>query len=81
MTKDEALKMAIDYLHGNYVAHSVRKVSQGALVEPINENGHSKDEALKLALNLLESMKTGAETFRESSLCTVCSAIEEALEQ
>jgi hypothetical protein len=41
----------------------------------------SKDEVLKMALDLLESMKTGAENFRESSICMVCSAIEEALEQ
>jgi hypothetical protein len=26
-------------------------------------------------------MKTGAENFRESSICTVCSAIEEALKE
>jgi hypothetical protein len=39
----------------------------------------SKTEALKIALNLLESLKTGGENFRESSICMVCSIIEETL--
>ena len=29
--KDEALKMAIDYLHGSYDAHKIRKICQEAL--------------------------------------------------
>jgi hypothetical protein len=31
LTKDEALKMAIDYLDGSYEAHKVRKACQEAL--------------------------------------------------
>ena len=34
MTKDEALKMAIDYLGGSYEAHKVRKACQEALETP-----------------------------------------------
>jgi hypothetical protein len=34
MTKDEALKMAIDYLDGSYEAHKVRKACQKALEQP-----------------------------------------------
>ena len=34
MTKDEALKMAIDYLDGSYEAHKVRKACQEALEQP-----------------------------------------------
>lgn len=34
-SKDEALQMAIDYLHGSYEAHRVRKVCQEALEQPI----------------------------------------------
>ena len=34
MTKDEALKMAIDYLGGSYEAHKVRKACQEALEQP-----------------------------------------------
>ena len=41
----------------------------------------SKDEALKMAIDLLESMKTGAENFMESNIHVVCSACEEALEK
>jgi hypothetical protein len=40
----------------------------------------NKDEALKMAIDLLESMKTGAETFQQSSIHIVCSICEEALE-
>jgi uncharacterized protein YacL (UPF0231 family) len=39
----------------------------------------TKDEALKMAIDLLESMKTGAETFQQSSIHIVCAACEEAL--
>ena len=34
MTKDKALKMAIDYLGGSYEAHKVRKACQEALEQP-----------------------------------------------
>jgi hypothetical protein len=37
MTKDEALKMAIDYLGGSYEAHKVRKACQEALAQPEQE--------------------------------------------
>jgi len=39
----------------------------------------NKDEALQMAIDLLESMKTGAETFQQSSIHIVCAACEEAL--
>lgn len=38
-------------------------------------------EALEAAIELMESMKTGAENFRESNLCIVCCMCEEALEE
>ena len=34
MNKDEALKMAIDFLDGSYEAHKVRKACQEALEQP-----------------------------------------------
>jgi len=37
MTKDEALKMAIDFLDGSYEAHNVRKACQEALEQPAQE--------------------------------------------
>ena len=37
MTKDEALKMAIDFLDGSYEAHKVRKACQEALEQPAQE--------------------------------------------
>ena len=37
MTKDEALKMAIDYLDGSYEAHKVRKACQEALEQEASE--------------------------------------------
>ena len=36
-TKDETLKMAIDFLDGSYEAHKVRKACQEALEQPAQE--------------------------------------------
>jgi hypothetical protein len=53
MTKDEALKMAIDYLDGSYEAHKVRKACQEALEQPAQDGIELKwyskgwDDALK----------------------------------
>lgn len=37
MNKNEALKMAIDYLDGSYEAHKVRKACKEALEQPAQE--------------------------------------------
>lgn len=39
----------------------------------------NKDEALKMAIELLESLKTGGENFQQSSIHIVCSICEKAL--
>jgi hypothetical protein len=43
MTKDEALKMAIDFLDGSYEAHKVRKACQEALIPPLDMLGYELD--------------------------------------
>lgn len=43
MTKNEALQIAIDFLHGSYATHSVRKTCQEAL-EQLDWQGLTDDE-------------------------------------
>lgn len=49
MTKDEALKIAIDFLDGSYEAHAVRKALQEALA--------TNDESLLVQPTIKESLK------------------------
>jgi hypothetical protein len=49
MTKNEALQIAIDFLHGSYATHSVRKACQEAL-EQLAWQGLTDDELKVLTL-------------------------------
>ena len=73
MTKDEALKMAIDYLDGSYEAHKARKACQEALEQPAWQ-GLTDDEIDKIYYKTFDTWSSEVDI-------EFANAIEQALKE